>query len=135
MPLITADEVDQGYKDVPCETRDGRSLVIRLRPVPARQAQALLARMMAEKDDCVPLLASLSSSDPADSLDRLALESITHLKAVAFALNFGETFQKKILEAARILAHRTNTISVAPSSASSEPATAPTPSNNGASPS
>src|SRR2546421_1054405 len=92
-PIVTDDDIDAGFKDVPCVTRGGCALVIRLKPVSHRHAQKLLAETLEKCDDLIPLYRSLPPDVPAEAtLDRLSVESLMHLNSVAWALSLPLNF-------------------------------------------
>jgi len=135
LDTVTDDDIDAGFKNVEFETRGGRVSKVCLKPVPACRVQSLMKEMLDSGNDMLPLLDSLPPGLEPDWLDKLNLESLAKLKSIAFALSFGNSFQKKIQEAAKILERQTRTRSGAASSPASAPASANGACADGATPS
>lgn len=98
---VTADDIDNGFKDVEVTYRSGRTETVLLTALPHRTALLLMVELFQSGGDTWPLV---SASVPAELqgelngrtlTDRLDLKSANTLQEVAMKLTFGEDFQKK----------------------------------------
>jgi hypothetical protein len=128
-PLVTPEDHDCGYKDVPLEYRRGdpgpNPLAVRLSAPSRRAAPAILAGIQKEldrPDGDFMLPATLACLPPIYSneafLDSLTFECCGRLEAIAYVLTFGAPAQKKMAELLRTIG--TTAIGSAPSSPSCE---------------
>jgi hypothetical protein len=97
---LTADDHDRGFKDVDVELRSGGKAQIRIHALPWRDAPDVMNEVLAKKDPFVVLIKSLGQlpdgSDLEKMLQRLTPFSVATLLGVAWALAYGNEFQKKI---------------------------------------
>ncbi|MDX1951513.1 MAG: hypothetical protein SFY81_04975 [Verrucomicrobiota bacterium] len=95
-PLLTAQDIDQGYKTIQVETLAGELINLKLNSVPWRKRQELTLSYNATFDSFIFVQATLDHSTPEALMNNLDAASVNKVIETATALVMGVSHQKKI---------------------------------------
>jgi hypothetical protein len=98
--FCTIEDHEAGYKDLEVRFRSGRAETLRVQAPTRRQMREVRLKLITDQDPWAIVSLAVPGKDEA-WMDRLESASADLLESVAFALAFGEDWEKKVEAAVR----------------------------------
>jgi hypothetical protein len=95
---VTDTDHDNGYKDVEVELLSGRKQTVRVKAIDWRRASEVFVEVVKKCDQWIVLIESVRDAGGEDLLRKLTPFARSELLGVAWALTYGNAFQKKMTE-------------------------------------